>query len=65
MAKKGKAKGRPKQSPKQNTWLLTGGLVLLVAAGGLYFLTKSRPAYGTLADIGKGKPAVVDVFLPT
>jgi LPXTG-motif cell wall-anchored protein len=63
MAKKQKGRTRPKS--KGNTWLLTGGLVLLLAAGGLFFLVQSRPAYGSLSDIGKGKPAIVDVFLPT
>jgi LPXTG-motif cell wall-anchored protein len=63
MAKKKKGRKAPKA--KGNTWLLTGGLVLLVAAAGLYFLARGRPSYGKLSDIGKGKPAIVDVFLPT
>lgn len=63
MAKKKKGASRPKT--KGSTWLLTGGLALLMAAGGLYFLFQSKPAYGSLDDIGKGKPVIVEVFLPT
>ena len=58
MAKKKKVRSQPK--------LFTGGLVLLVAAAGmLYVLSSSRPAYGSLSDIGQGKPVIVEVFLPT
>ncbi len=63
MVKSKTSRTRPR--PKGNTWLLTGGLVLLLGAAGLYFLVQSRPAYGSLSDIGKGKPVIVDVFLPT
>ena len=62
MAKKKKGRSQP----KRNTWLFTAGLVLLVAAAGmLYVLSSSRPAYGSLSDIGHGKPVIVEVFLPT
>lgn len=63
MARKQKSRAQPKS--KGNTLLLTGGIVLLLGAAGLYFLFQSRPAHGSLSDIGKGKPVIVDVFLPT
>ncbi len=62
MAKKKEGRSQP----KRNTWLLTGGLVVLLAGGGIvYLLTQSSPAWGTLSDIGQGKPVIVEVFLPT
>ncbi len=63
MAKK--RKGRSRSKGKGNTWLLTGGLVVLLAAAGLYFVTRSQPAYGSLEAIGQGKPVIAQVFLPT
>lgn len=62
MAKEKKGRSRP----KRNTWLLTGGLVVLLAGGGVaYLLAQTGPAWGTLSDIGQGKPVIVEVFLPT
>lgn len=61
MAKKKKRRSKPKKS----ALLLTGGLVLLLAVAGIYILAQSGPAYGSLSAIGKGKPVIVEVFLPT
>jgi hypothetical protein len=60
------AKGKKKKTKKASRlWLaLLGGLVL-VTGGGLYLFSQSSPAYSSLESIGQGKPAIVQVFLPT